>query len=293
MRVDGSILVTGVPRSGTTWLARLLACAPHTAMIGREPMNPRHRQYALGGTLDGWTRLRRPTPKQVFALRTAYLGLNPLVYGRYGRHQYSASLPSTRVVVKDPFALLSLSVITSVTHTKPVLVYRHPGAVLASYRRMGWTADLSELLALLGHQASEPAGGAPGSTLSDLSEDGAAMCAFWCTLHRLALEDMDRIPGALVVSHEDVSAGGVPAARQLFDLCGLPWTPATERRVAAMYDVHPRSKVSTHALHNFGRSPGEVTCGWRAELSAQEATAAERAAADVLSDLERRRATLR
>ena len=47
----GPILVTGVPRSGNTWLARLLATSPGTAMAGREPMNPRGRQYALGGTL--------------------------------------------------------------------------------------------------------------------------------------------------------------------------------------------------------------------------------------------------
>ena len=59
------ILVTGVPRSGTTWLARLLAGSPGTALAGREPMNPRGRQYALGGTLTGWARLSDLTPASV------------------------------------------------------------------------------------------------------------------------------------------------------------------------------------------------------------------------------------
>ena len=58
------ILVTGVPRSGTTWLARQLANASGSSMTGREPMNPHGKQYALGGTIDAWARIVDPTPKQ-------------------------------------------------------------------------------------------------------------------------------------------------------------------------------------------------------------------------------------
>ena len=74
----GPILVTGVPRSGNTWLARLLARSPGTALAGREPMNPRGRQYALGKTLHGWTRLTEPTTRQRFLLRTRLPGLEPV-----------------------------------------------------------------------------------------------------------------------------------------------------------------------------------------------------------------------
>ena len=130
------ILVTGVPRSGNTWLARLLALSPGTALAGREPMNPRGRQYALGGSLDGWTRLTDPSPYQRFLLRTAYQGWNPMVFSRFGARQWAGPLPHTRVVVKDPYALLSLRTVVAATGATPVLVYRHPGAVLASYRRV-------------------------------------------------------------------------------------------------------------------------------------------------------------
>ena len=89
------ILVTGVPRSGTTWLARLLALSPATALAGREPMNPRGRQYALGGSLDGWARLTDPSPYQRFLLRSAYRGWNPMVYSRFGTRQWAGPLPQT------------------------------------------------------------------------------------------------------------------------------------------------------------------------------------------------------
>ena len=51
------VLVTGMPRSGTTWLARELARARRSGLPGREPMNPREGQFALGGTVSGWTQL--------------------------------------------------------------------------------------------------------------------------------------------------------------------------------------------------------------------------------------------
>ena len=71
------ILVTGVPRSGTTWLARLLALSPGTALAGREPMNPRGRQYALGGSLDGWTRLTDPSPLPALPAALGVPGVEP------------------------------------------------------------------------------------------------------------------------------------------------------------------------------------------------------------------------
>ncbi|MGH3472837.1 MAG: sulfotransferase [Nocardioidaceae bacterium] len=285
------ILVTGVPRSGTTWLARLLAAAPHTAMVGREPMNPRHRQYGLGGTLTGWTRLTQPTRRQARALRFAYLGINPYVYGRYGRHQLVAAAPSTRVIVKDPFALLSLAAIAGTTHARPVLVYRHPGAVLTSYRRMGWTADLAELLPTL--QASVSCVPAARGRPPGLSEDAADMCDFWSGLHRLALKDIDLLPDAVVVSHDELSTCGVPAVRRLFEVCDLTWTPKVERSVTAAFGSREQADaLMSAALHNFDRRPEEVSKGWRSKLPAAEAAAVEQATQDVLQDLERRRVRL-
>ncbi|WP_448233555.1 sulfotransferase [Microbacterium lacticum] len=137
--------MTGMPRSGTTWLSRLLATAPGTALTGREPMNPRERQWALAGSLDGWTRLRDPNGKQARALRRAYRGLAPGVYSSFGFRQWRGPLPNSRLIVKDPFAMLSMPAIHTITGARPVLVYRHPGAMLVSYRRMGWAPDVAEL----------------------------------------------------------------------------------------------------------------------------------------------------
>jgi hypothetical protein len=258
------ILVTGVPRSGTTWLARLLAGSPGTALAGREPMNPRGRQYALGGTVAGWARLTDLTPRQRRLLRSAYRGWNPWVYSRFGTRQWAGPLPRTRLVVKDPFAMLSLPSVVRATGALPVLVYRHPGAVLASYRRMQWQPDLEELAAIV---ADVRAGGS-GQDLPDLPRRGEAspaeeMGLFWSVLHELALADAER-SGVVVVSHSELATGGVVAGSTLAERLGLRWSPAMAEELS---NEAPSAPVRTEQLHNFDRAPAAVAEEWRAKLT--------------------------
>jgi hypothetical protein len=271
------VLVTGVPRSGTTWLARLLATAPGTALAGREPMNPRGRQYALGGTLDGWTRLREPTPGQERRLRAAYRGLNPFVYSRYGTRQYAAPLPGTRMVVKDPCALLAIAPVSRITDAVPVLVYRHPGAVLASFRRMGWRPRVGEVRDLL-----------PGLAPAD-ADPATELAAFWAALHRAALDDLATIPEAVVVSHSELAHSGAAGGTALFAALGLK---PSERTTAELTKQGSQVAVAAGRLHDFDRAPAAVAEAWRTKLPVEDLEIVERIAGETLAELDSRRLQL-
>lgn len=275
------ILVTGMPRSGTTWLARLLAGAPGSALTGREPMNPRGRQWALAGTLDGWSRVSEPSDRQVRALRRAYRALSPSVYSRYGHRQWLAVMPWSRLIVKDPFAMLSVPAIHGATGAVPVLLHRHPGAMLVSYRRMRWLPDIDELRPIV----SEFQRTAPdrASCIPDLPAraeiDGAlAMAWFWSALYAMALTDIETIPGAVVVSHETV-ATDMTACRQLHELLAVPWSPAAE----AEFLREASGPVDPAKLHNFDRRPADAAVAWRSRLSSTEIAEIEEATATVRS----------
>jgi Sulfotransferase family len=283
------ILVTGVPRSGNTWLARLLALSPGTALAGREPMNPRGRQYALGGTLDGWARLTDPTSYQRFLLRTAYQGWNPFVFSRYGARQWAGPFPQTRVVVKDPYALLSLRTVVAATGATPVLVYRHPGAVLASYRRVAWGPRLDEVAAIVG----SPEVRALGLDLPEVPECSTPVTArqmgiFWSVLMELALTDAPGT-GTLVVSHTELATGGEVAGRVLADRLGLRWSPAM---TAELTKESSGTAVPAGQLHHFDRAPSTFAEEWRDKLSDGEIQAVEQISAGTLTKLEAARLRL-
>jgi hypothetical protein len=278
-----------MPRSGTTWLARLLASAPGTALTGREPMNPRGRQYALGGTLSGWAELCTLSPRQERALRRAYRGHTPRVFSRYGRRQWAAPAPWTRLVVKDPYAMLSLPVVVRTTAATPVLLYRHPAAALVSYRRMGWQPSAAELRPVLEEHQRTHSGarvGAPVLLPGDAAE-AEIVARFWSALYEIALDHAAETDQLLVVSHEELSAGGTAAARQLFERLGLRWNDDAETEVlreggrasAAPHDTQ-------HALHDLNRAPREVAAAWRAQLEPDELIAIEDIGGDVLDRLQ-------
>jgi hypothetical protein len=275
------LLVTGVPRSGTTWLARLLASSPGCAMTGREPMNPRASQFGLGGTLHGWTRLSAPSPQQRRILRRCYSGWSLRVYSRYGVRQFAAPWPGTRLVVKDPFAMLSTMALGQVTGARPVLIYRHPGAVLASYRRMGWTPDVEEVEHLDGAAAYHRY-----STSGDANEQGdvQAMAYFWSTLHEFALQDLEAMSQAVVVSHEELAAGGGAALRSLFAACDLAWGATSEQAIDKPGTQAPERR-SERSLHTFNRPSAEVAHGWRSQVSHEDVEALESGVGDVLARL--------
>ncbi|MDQ6686100.1 MAG: sulfotransferase [Actinomycetota bacterium] len=276
-----AILVSGMPRSGTTWLARLLASAPGTALAGREPMNPRGRQWGLAHTLTGWTEMVEVTTTQRLALLAAYHGLSPWAFSRYGRRQWAAPLPWTRVVVKDPFAMLSIPAVVRVTGAVPILLYRHPGAGLASYRRMGWKPDLDELRPVLAEHRRARSVLAPGSVQlprpGEAGEAGEAreahaMGAFWSALYEIALDNLT--PDTVVVSHEELVVNGSSAARMLFTTVGLEWNAAAEAQLGGQVTEHSSAQAGT-SLHNFDRDPQDVVASWRKGLTEQERVAVE------------------
>lgn len=280
------ILVTGMPRSGTTWFARLLAAAPGVALTGREPMNPRGRQYALAGTLPGWVRLTTPTPRQTRALRRSYQGRTPWVYSRYGHRQWAALLPGRRIVVKDPFALLSIPAVCRITMAHPVLLYRHPGAVLTSYRRMGWRPDEAELTPIIAgfHRERGPHPGvdlAPGG-----GSEAAVMSWFWNALYGMALADLDA--GGVrptILAHEDIASHGALFAAALFDHLRLPW----QADAMAVLANRTPARVQEGALHNFDRAPAQVAHEWEHKLAPGEREELTERTAVVAAELRVRR----
>jgi hypothetical protein len=243
-------------------------------MPGREPMNPRGRQFALGGLLSSWVRREAFSDRESAVLRRCYSGREPRMFSKYGTRQWTAPLPSTRIVMKDPFALLSLKALNDVTDAVPVLLYRHPAAVLASYRRMGWTADTEEMTAL---GAPAPAG--PG--------DLEAMAAMWGWCHQIALNDLASVPDAVILSHHALTVGADAAHAVLCDRLGLEFAP-TAADVAAVTSSQRRDGV----LHDFDRTATAVDTGWRERVTPDEIARLEAAVEAVWSELEGRQLSL-
>lgn len=155
---DDIVLVTGLPRSGTTPLGAALAKAWSCPQV-YEPMNAqsgdlRIRDYFAipgvdlatedyEGLLTDISLLRLKLRSGVFDTDRGLRRIGKLlVGGRTKNSVRSARLSSARPLVwKDPFALFTIRSFTHLTGRPPVVIFRDPAALAASFHRLQWSFD--------------------------------------------------------------------------------------------------------------------------------------------------------
>ena len=143
------VLVSGLIRSGTTWIGHMLATADNTIYI-HEPFNPDSKWNACF-----------PLPSHMMHITPEYGGiyqgpfarilkLAPLFRGNWRKevaesvYQYIENETQGKSgpiipIIKDPVALFSAEWLAIRHHLRPVIVLRHPISIVRSQIRLGWT----------------------------------------------------------------------------------------------------------------------------------------------------------
>lgn len=174
--VDEPVLITGCPRSGTTWVGRMLASIP-SFIHYHEPFNPDspyHFQGALKYPLitpQSCDSLLTQQMQTVFSMTSVFGRLSRLIadlsnpkisppiatlhhlptqvshskYRPFIKHPISALL-GKRILFKDPTALLSAEWLADIYGFKVVVLIRNPGAVVSSMLRCGWEFNVKDAL---------------------------------------------------------------------------------------------------------------------------------------------------
>ena len=295
MTPDRWIFVTGAPRSGTTFVGKVLA-TPVTVDYIHEPFNP---ACGLPGVDTRYTYVRPGTPEEQelrrlvgsmlsydFKLTTAFYErdspLKRLVKRAVGsRGPFYLRLarlnPLSRfAVVKDPVGCPLTGWLTAEFGFRSVVLLRHPVAFVASTRRLGW--DLGEHLSALTSQPHlvEDWLGADSDELlrrpwATHAEQGAVL---WQALNKVLLRQADENPEILVLRHEDLSARPAAEFRGLYERLGLPWSGRVERRVRRLTGAGNRAEAETGKVQDFTRDSaalldlrlGQVDAGDRARI---------------------------
>ena len=155
--------------------------------------------------------------------------------------------PATRVLFKDPIALMSTEWLVEEYGFKPLVLIRHPAAFVDSIVRPKWgfnfidyTAQPELMDELLGewrdevHDALGEAQGGKGER-PDLFHTAVLL---WKTLYGVVGKFEDRHPDWLFLRHEDLARHPVEGFAKIYRYYGLDYTPEIEARVAAAPLAH-------------------------------------------------------
>ncbi|WP_062516223.1 sulfotransferase [Demequina gelatinilytica] len=293
-RAHRTILVTGVPRSGTTPIGEVLGFAPSTRFL-YEPLNyesglrsieayfptvgdTRDHDEDIQAILDLRLRLRSGVFPEDRGLRR----LGKYVVG--GQSRVSARAlrwgpTPDHVIWKDPFAIFLVARIATRFAVPTVITMRDPHAVAASFKRLGWSFDIRGIQRRL-----DPGGDAPWALSEDaltLAESGSAAtgAALWRLGYGHASATTAGLANIAWVSVEDVLEQPRAVYERLYEFCGLELSEDAVRALEDKYRAGGReTPTRTHDRH---RDVGAVATYWHGSLTEEENAAVDALTADV------------
>jgi hypothetical protein len=295
------VLITGCPRSGTTWVADILARAPGTMMLA-EPFSPdlSQRPYRVCNVLwkewfycvdESNAQEFQPAIEEMLALRhrtwphlkkckTAKNATDVLALGlrfRLGR------LTTSRSIVKDPLALLSAPWLAREFGAKVIVMIRHPAAVISSFRRLNLCVDIPGLLRqhLAMQRFFEPMRAELEQfvRLEPNIVDTSAM--LWKALYFAVVQFRREHPDWLFVRHEDLSQDPLGGFEKICRHIGIEFTPALRKAVLESDDAALPPELDSSLAFTTRRNIKLNVSNWKSRLSADEIERVRRRVQDV------------
>ncbi|HSX05326.1 MAG TPA: sulfotransferase [Candidatus Saccharimonadales bacterium] len=285
------ILVTGAPRSGTTFLGKMLALPRHVLYVD-EPFNsqtgiegvrtffPHPLEWQEGGTepyadvvrqlFSGEAQfkpseLRASTKNPLRQLaRELWVSRENLNY----KLQTHSPL-KRRFLIKDPMACYLSEYLYRQFSMKTVVIMRHPLSTIASYKRLGWHYDVAGLLVRSGVAGAELGQALRSVELATMS-DIEAWSLLWLHIYTALREFMKRNPSMIFITHEELSLRPQHILARLYDLLELPFTLRVSERITAHTNAENPIDPTDNQPHVLHRNSAENVNRWKKILTDDE-----------------------
>jgi hypothetical protein len=265
--VSGSdgLLVTGLPRSGTSWVGKMLEASGEVVYVN-EPMNPQHPPGHSPGVLDArvthrfqyisteddaqWRRAFARTLGLRYGFR-AELRQNRSAYdlarlAKYGTSFTLGRLRGRRAMLDDPFAIFATGWLVQEMGCTAVVLVRDPVSFVGSWRALNWKIHFHELLEqpLLVRDHLEPWVDRMRALVG--SPDWLARtCLLWEATYDV-VRAFRSIPGVHLVGYESLVQDPMGGFADLYGRFGLTWSDDAARRVREATTEKPGAEQDSH-----------------------------------------------
>lgn len=303
------ILVTGAPRSGTTWAGRMIAHAPGMGYI-HEPFTPENGdlcgfanpirakfQYITDENssqfekyLEDLVDFKYPLRKNLIhskSVREAARSL--LAFANLSTHK----LKKDTAVMKDPVAVFSAPWLARRFDMNVAVMIRHPAAMCSSLKILNWKFDFNHFL--MQPQLMRE------TRLADFESEIRYFAAhdqeiipvgalLWNCIYAVVDEYRTRYPGWLFLKHEELSMEPVDGFKEIYAAFGLAFTASVRTAIDASSGAQNPAEPARGDEFSIRRNSKANVSNWRSRLSDREILTIKEHTGDVsrlfYSDLE-------
>jgi hypothetical protein len=279
------ILVTGSPRSGTTWVGRVIAASPLVGYIP-EPFNLLCRPGRCAAHFPYWfyyiceeneepyihpiqrtLEFRYQMFEELKVTRTPYDVVRMARdFSRFQFHRIRRSRP----LLKDPNAVFSAEWLARRFSAEVVVLIRHPAAFVASFKSLHWEHPFDHFLKQpqLMRDYLHPFEDEIRKFAERRQDVVDQAILLWRLIHSMILRYRETHPEWTVVRHRDLSLNPVGEFRRIFERLGLPYGAREEinTRHYCMAVAHPEGYVWNDVVRDSAQNLGL----WRTRLTDEE-----------------------
>lgn len=268
------ILMTSLPRSGSTWTAKIICKAP-SIKLNFEP----DRLHLWGIAKKGLHRYipvdeENPVYENVY--RQAFNGFqhppkpfSGAYFRRIGNRVLRPLQPKQRVLVKSVHSLVNVEWIYGKFYPQVIILLRNPLNLIHSIYRKWPEARLGDLLSqprLMNDYLTDFR-----DIISEARDPYEILATRVGAYYRIVAALTIKYADWHVITHERLCESGSVAFRELFDQLYLPWTS----RVKSYLESTNREKTSDAIQHVQRISKAEIE-KWRSLLTDKEIAAIQR-----------------
>lgn len=265
-QIENWILVTGMIRSGTTFLGKILSLPLEVDYL-HEPFNggrsctfdkPLEARYIRSSKLDREHAYRNELSdifRYNIRMNTFYHHMDPfylklikILFGSRGPlflRLGKINLLHKSCVIKDPTCKFTTEYLHFNFDVRPIILVRHPLSLAASLERVGWFPDMT-------YFKNEP------DLVADYFQGDTAFIhrswesplleamAHWRATYKVLLAQGQQYPDWQFVRLEDLSENPIQVSQRIYRNLGLPWSHRIESRIRNL----TKPKNSTEASNN-------------------------------------------
>ncbi|MCX8061896.1 MAG: sulfotransferase [Anaerolineales bacterium] len=286
-RIQTPILVTGVHRSGTTWVGKMLAASGEVAYIS-EPLNVWHRRGVFAAKIPHWyfylckdneddylpafremLNYKYRWGQEILSLRSFH------DLGRMARDGSAFLLGKVfhrRPLLKDPFAVFSIPWFIERLGCQVVVTVRHPAAFASSLKRLNWPFDMQDLLIqpLLMRDWLEPYREQMCACLAKPQDILQQAAVLWSMAYQTVWRLKEEGYPLWLVRHEDLSLDPLGEFRKLYKGLSLDFTGKAQRHIEESSNAENPKELKKEKVHSVRLDSRSNLMNWRKRLSDEE-----------------------
>jgi len=276
------ILVTGIHRSGTTWIGKMLAASGQAAYIS-EPLNVLHRLGVMRAPTNYWyTYICKDNEDEFLSAfnETLDFDYHPwleltslrsmkdvLRMGRDWANFLRGRIQKQRPLIKDPFAIFSIPWFIEQLNCDVVVSIRNPAAFASSLKRLNWPFSFQDLLEqplLMRDCLAEFCSAMMNIDDTDIIEQSGFL---WMMLYKTLSTYTTKYPEIHIVRHEDLSRDPISGFEKLFAVLGLDFNDKAQKAVHQSSNTANPSEVSRNGVHSYQLNSQENLSNWKKRMT--------------------------